>query len=151
MKEEIKGSLMKKKFADIEKNPKASFHTRRLEVFELMEQGYTSNSIISMITETHGISDKTVWADIAYNRGKIVAYYDKQREYIISDHLSKYDRIIEDSERFGDTRGKILALQAKEKLLKLHAPEVAVQVNNNAVTIDLKDYSIDDLKKLLNN
>ena len=140
---------MKMQFVNLE-NPKASFHTRRLEVFELMEKGYTSNSIINIITETYGISDKTVWSDIAYNRGKIVAYYDKQREYIISDHLSKYDRIIEDSERFGDTRGKILALQAKEKLLKLHAPEVAVQVNNNAVTIDLKDYSIDDLKKLMN-
>jgi endonuclease III len=67
-------------------------------------------------------------------------------EALVLQHVQKYKEIMTDWDKV-DGKTQIAAMQAIEKLLKLHNPET--QINNNTLNLNLKDLSVRDLKELL--
>ena len=125
----------------------------------LVLQEERNNEMVSMLLECkprvyiyeqfkdkYNIGTKAVDALITKGYTLIRDNFQPNREAIINQHIQKYYQIADNCNGI-DNKNQIAALQAVEKLMKLHTPETLVQ--QNTLNLDLKDMSINDLKQLL--
>ena len=127
--------------------PKVLSDERMDEIVQMLLDCKPRKYIVDFLVTNYNISPKSTDHLITNGYKLIKELYQPDRESIILTHISKYYSILNSIEDF-DPKAKIAALQAIEKLLKLHQPDVAIQ--NNTLNLDLKDVSISDLKNLLN-
>lgn len=120
---------------------------RRDDVMTSLLRGHSTRDIINVIGSTYGVSRVTVERDITHCYAEIKKKYQRDLPEIISTHIAKYEEIHKAAMGMGDFRSAINALQAIEKLLKLHVeqPLVLLQQNN----LNLQDMSLNELQQLL--
>ena len=136
---------------------------RRKFVHKLMLQGLDRKDIIEVARKKFHKSSKTIDHDITLNRKKIMARLEKSTNEIISEHIERYMNIYrttsepyilnedgeEDLNPLYDPKVAMTAMNAIEKLLKLHTPENQVNIQNNR--LEIKADNLEELKKLLEN
>ncbi len=114
----------------------------------LMLSGVTHSDLIVYYQNNYQKSIKSLEADITWAYQELKKYTLQNIEQVIDRHCMLYDKIAIDCMNDPYNRGNaIKALQAKEKLLKMHSPDVAVQINNN--TVNVPDLTVEQIKKLL--
>lgn len=123
---------------------------RRIEIMNLMLSGVTHSDLVVYYKNNYpDKSEKTLHLDITWAYNELKKYSLRNIEQVIDRHVMLYDKIA--AECMNDPYNKataIKALQAKEKLLKMHSPDTAIQINNN--NLDLSHLTVEQLEKLLN-
>ena len=120
---------------------------RDSEIVQMLLDCKPKSYIYTELNNKYNIGRKAVDALLSKAYISIKENYAVDRENVINTHIQKYYKIVDDATTLYDTKSQLGALAAIEKLLRLHQPDVAIQQNH--LTLDLKDYSVDDLKKLL--
>lgn len=130
-------------------NTAISVLKRREEILGLMLSGFTHSDLRTYFSMYHpSLSEHSLIKDISWAYDQLDKYTMKDGSIVINKHVMLYDKIIRDSIDTAYTREVALkAMAQKEKLLNLHRPDVAVQVNNNMLNLD--HLSVEDLQKLL--
>jgi len=120
---------------------------RREDVMTSLLRGHSTGEIARVIRESYGCSLVTVDRDISWCYEEIRQKYDRDIPEVIATHIAKYTEIHKAAMQLGDFRSSIAALQAVEKLLKLHVeqPLVLLQQNN----LNLESLSLNELQGLL--
>ena len=95
------------------------------------EYGYAETSVAAVITRAYQYLAQTHKID---------------RDATIILHLQYYYDLYAGAKSLGDTRGAVQCLNSIEKLLKLTSD---VLVQNNNLTVNLKDLTLTELKELL--
>lgn len=134
---------------------KAQIEIRRSEVYDMMLEGTKRRDILKKIMKKYGVSENTVSLDIHRLNKNVLHGLQLHKASILGLHLNRYEDLYR---RFMDKKGDdydlekaAKMLEKKEKLLKLHNPDVVInsienqQVNN----MNLSHYNTDELKKLL--
>ena len=124
--------------------------TRRKEVLEqlMLFKGHTY--IQDYIQGKYGIGKKAVERDITLCYKKIAKDYPVETQKVIEKHIALYYDLAKDAKEQYDPKGAASILEKVEKLLGLHKQDVAVQVNNNTLNVNLENLSVEELKDLLN-
>ena len=120
---------------------------RREDVMTSLLRGHSTGEIGRVIVEAHGCSLVTVDRDISWCYEEIRTKYDRDIPEVIATHIAKYTEIHKAAMGLGDFRSSIAALQAIEKLLKLHVEQPLIAIQNNTVNLD--NLSLDELQGLL--
>lgn len=102
---------------------------RREEVYNMLTGGYDPDSICIKLSEKYKVAQKSIQSDIYLIRYKLQDYMKKDLEEIIADHIAKYDRVYQKALERGDFDSSLKALNAKEKLLRIHKTESVVTIN----------------------
>lgn len=124
---------------------------RRNHILDMMLQGKTTADIRKWFKENHNrLTEHSMEKDITYCYAELKKYVHLNMEDIINEHVMFYDDIAMNAKEAYFYDQAIKAKQAKEKLLGMHKPETQVNVQNNSVNLDLKDISLEELKKLMN-
>jgi hypothetical protein len=126
---------------------------RRIDILNMMLTGATHSQIKQWYTTYHPVlSEHSCEKDITYAYGELKKYANTSLDDIISHHIIFYDEIAQKATSTGQYDSAIKAKQAKEKLLKMHAPEAAVFVQNNNMSLDhlTKDDLAEVINKLIN-
>lgn len=129
--------------------PKAVSEERMLLVVDMLMNLKTRSQIHQELYDRYGSGRKNTDYIITQAYKVIKESYLPDKEAIINQHINRYYEIANDAKDILDNKSQIAALQAIEKLLRMHQPDVAIQ--QNTLQLDLKDMSINDLKQLLSN
>lgn len=100
----------------------------------LMDQDITRPVEIRAKLEEHfdkGFCEKTIFNYIKEAKKEIALENPLETQFTVSLHLNRYEKMYHDCKANEDNRGAIIALQAKEKLLGLHNPEIMLNIQNN--------------------
>lgn len=98
-----------------------------------------------------GLTKHTFDKDITWCYEQLKEFNLKNGEDIVNQHIIMYDQNIKLARELGAITAANQAMQFKEKLLKLHAPDTQINIQNNTNTLSIdKTLSIEELKKLLN-
>lgn len=128
-----------------------SVKERRNLVLEMMLKGSTKQQILEWFNDEYpDLSKHSLDKDVTFGYNALKNHVTTNAEDIITEHILYYDQIAKDAKDNYMFDTGIKAKQAKEKLLGLHKPDTAIQVNNNSLNLDLKDITLEELKKLLN-
>lgn len=121
--------------------------TRRIDfAIEQLLKALPRGEVKNLIMKEFDVTQTTAYTYIGEASQLIKSSYNMDIAATINIHINKYYEIVKDNDKF-DGKTQIQALQAIEKLLGLHKPDALIQ--NNTLNLDLKDYSINDLKQLL--
>ena len=141
------------------RNSLSAVNARQNDVYEMLMQGKSKSFIVSYCNSNWGVRLSTVEHDIAAVREELNKEFQQQKADIIANHVAKYDALYafymdkgegEDLNIHFNPEIASKMLEKKEKLLRLHNPDVAIQNNNNTINVDFSDLSIDEIKQLLN-
>ena len=122
---------------------------RRQELFDRMLEGDSPTSLKQQwMLRNDELTIHSYDKDITWCYKQLSKFKIDNAEEIITQHILMYDENIKQARELGALGAANQAMQYKEKLLGLHKPEVMIQ--NNSVTLDFKEISLDDLKKLIN-
>jgi hypothetical protein len=134
---------------DKRKKTEIAVEVRRNDILNLMLSGMTHASLIKHYTITYPqLGRSSLEKDITWAYENISKHVMEDAKSIITKHIALYDKIIEESINDSYSRETaIKAMSAKEKLLKMHSPTTAVQINNN--NLDLSHLTVEELNKLL--
>ena len=147
--------IKEKASAEINKEPITVAHkstavgrsVRVEEVAELLLKQKSNAEIKKIIAQKYGISEETVRNDL-FDANKLIQENIPEIKSIIAKNIETYRRIAEQAEG-DDRRTAVLALQAMEKLLRLHNPEL--QVNNNTLNVNVDGIDTEDLMDIIKN
>jgi hypothetical protein len=117
------------------------------EVIELLTEGRTYNEIQLHLQAKYNTTRRTHDADIEQAYNEIKEQYEKKNGNTISRHFNTYNHIISGALEDKQFDVALKAMAQLEKLLKLHNPETALQINNN--NLDLSHLSVEDLQKII--
>lgn len=120
---------------------------RTKEVAELMLTGVSRQVINNHCVTKYGLAVNSVNHLVFDAYAFIRDNYEVDKTAIVSTHIKLYYDLYINSLQNNDRKSALKSLEQIERLLKLHSPEVAIQ--NNNVTISLKDLDISELKNLL--
>lgn len=120
---------------------------RREAVLNLLLSGWSRSQIITQIRSDWSCGIKTVDKDIEKCYQTVRLNHNTEYSELISRHIAMYYELFNKCEDLGDVKGGIQALQAVEKLLKMHQPDVAQFVQANTYNFD--NLSLDEAKQLL--
>jgi len=120
---------------------------RREDVMTSLLRGWRTADIIKATTTNYNVSKVTIERDITHCYAEIRKKYEREIPDIISNHIAKYEEIHRAAMELGDFRSCIAALQAIEKLLKLHVEQPLIAIQNNTVNLD--NLSLHELQELL--
>ena len=120
---------------------------RREGVMTSLLRGSHTRDIIKTGITQYGVSRATIERDISHCYDVIKTEYQRELPVLISTHIGKYEEIHRSALDGNDHRSAIAALQAIEKLLKLHVDQPLVAIQNN--NLDLSGMSLDELKALM--
>lgn len=131
------------------KDTSIAVFNRRTDIMNLLLSGVTHSDLIVYYQNNYPTkSEKSLELDITWAYTELKKYTLKNIDQVIDRHCMLYDKIAVDSMNDPFNRGNaIKALQAKEKLLKMHSPDTAIQINNN--NLDLSHLTVEELNKLL--
>lgn len=120
---------------------------RREDVMTWLLKGWRTSDILRETQQEYGVSRVTVERDITHCYAEIKKKYERDIPTIISNHIAKYEEIHRAAMELGDFRSSIAALQAIEKLLKLHVEQPLVMLQQNNLNLD--NLSLNELQQLL--
>lgn len=131
------------------KDTSIAVQNRRVEIMNLLLSGVTHSDLVVYYQNNYpSKSEKSLELDITWAYKELKKYTLQNIEQVIDRHCMLYDKIAVDCMNDPYNRGNaIKALQAKEKLLKMHSPDTAIQINNN--NLDLSHLTVEELNKLL--
>lgn len=139
----------KKKRGKKKGSTEAGVKIRRDALLNQMLEGKTKTALRQWYTENYpNLTLKSLNNDMVQCYEKLREYTSNDTNEIITDHVHRYDILIDMAIDAGFVGEAVKAMQAKEKLLRLHNPDVAIQ--NNTLNVDLSNYSIEQLKEMLN-
>ena len=119
---------------------------RLMEVVDLLLQVKPRKEIYQYVYDNYGVGQKSTDYLITEAYKVIKEKYSVDREGVVNQHIQKYYDIVNKCDGY-DPKHQIQALQAIEKLLKLHQPDVAIQ--QNTLELDVKHLSLEEIKELL--
>lgn len=124
---------------------------RRNEVMTLLLRGWGYHEITENLSKEFGLSKKTIEKDISYCYAQVSDQFKRKLPRLVEDHISKYEEIHKQALMAYDFKSAIAALQAIEKLLKMHDQPIVNLIENqqNNLNLNLNDMSLDELKALL--
>jgi hypothetical protein len=140
--------------------PRSSAAEKKLRVDyvkALIDQDITSPQEIRLkVSERfdHDFSEMTIFRYIKDAKKEIALENPGEVSFTISLHINRYEQMYYDCKKNGDNRGAIIAMQAKEKLLGLHNPEVQINIQNNTLNhsgpkLDLSKLPEEQIKMLM--
>jgi predicted transcriptional regulator len=133
-------------YEDRAPKPSEALMQERLDdIVEMLVHQKSNKEIKKVIAEKYGISEETVRNNIPAATKLMVERMPDVSE-VISKNIETYRRIAESSEG-EDKRTAILALQAMEKLMRLHQPEF--QTQNNTLNVNIEGIDIEVLTELM--
>jgi len=109
---------------------------RRDTVTEMMVDGKPTRSIVAYIQSAYGVSKSTVEKDITMAYESLRGYVKRNIDDIVAVHVNRYEKVYDKACEAYDFRSAIQALQAIEKLLKIHADQPLVAIQNNVMSFD---------------
>jgi hypothetical protein len=118
--------------------------TREVASFLLLAK--PRSEIIDHCVNTYGVQETSVGAIITRAYAYIKDTHAVDRDGLVTTHIQHYYEIYNVAKSLGDSRGAIQALNSIEKLLKLTNDPL---IQNNSLTFNLKDLSVNELKDLL--
>ena len=124
--------------------------TRRSDVMDMLMQGHSTMHIIAWVQNNYGTARSTTERDITECRDSIKAYFNQDRDNIIAEHTARYEHIYQQAISSGFHKEAMQALKQKEQLLKLLDDKPTVSIQQNTLSLDFSNLSVDDLKALLN-
>lgn len=124
--------------------PKRLQEERIDEVVEMLLKCLPKSELYRFMKEKYNLDKRSVDPLVTKGYQIIKDSYEVDRDAMVSQHIQMYYQIANEAEF---PEAKIKALQAIEKLKKLHTPEVAIQ--NNTIHLDLKDMNMNELRDLL--
>lgn len=127
----------------ISSQTKAIVSARTEEVAVMILELKSRKYIEDMLMDKYNIKKSTVCHIVANAYKLIKNNYPVDRESIVSTHLNHYYKLAADAAAILDVKGSVAALQAIEKLLKLHTENPLVQMNS--LNIQLDSVSTEDL------
>jgi hypothetical protein len=116
------------------------------EVAAMLLTNRPRSEIIEHCCNTYGVQEATVPNIITRAYKYISETHAIDKEGLVHQHIQFYYDIYRMASQIGDSRGCVQALNSIEKLLKL-SNDVLVQ--NNSLTVNLKDLTLTELKELL--
>lgn len=117
------------------------------EVAAMLLQARPRSEIIKHCCETYGVQESSVTAIVTRAYAYIRETHALDREGIVQVHIQHYYDVYRQALALADSRGCVQALNSIEKLLRLTQPDT--QINNNSLTVNLKDMTVNELKELL--
>lgn len=147
---------------DMGRKSLAEVEARRNDVYEMMMQGKSKSFIVSFCATNWNVRLSCVEKDMTAVRQDLLANYKQQKDDIISLHINRYENLYcfymdegtpDDLNLHYDPEKAAKMLVLKEKLLKLHNPDVAIQ--NNTINLGLgeklNDGMLNAIEELLTN
>ena len=116
------------------------------EVAAMLLTARPRSEIIEHCCNKYGVQESSVAAIVTRAYRYIQETHALDKEGIVHTHVQHYYDIYRTALALGDSRGAVQALNSIEKLLKL-TNDVLVQ--NNSLTVNLKDLTLTELKELL--
>jgi hypothetical protein len=104
------------------------------------------SEIMQHCQDEYGLQETSVAAVITRAYQYLAETHQIDREATVVLHLQYYYDLYSQAKDLGDTRGAVQCLNSIEKLLKLTSD---VLVQNNNLTVNLKDLTLSELKELL--
>lgn len=132
------------------KPKQAAVLRRRQSIMDMMLSGHTHADLIQHYQLFYpSLSVHSLECDITWCYDNLKYFVNRNADDVINRHILYYDQIIRDSVNspFKDTA--IKALQAKEKLLRLHNPEILIQNNTQVNNLQLPEMTVEQIKELL--
>jgi hypothetical protein len=123
-----------------------NYEKRVEELALLMSSGATRQTAFDYAKKKWGISANTTKDYLTDSYKYIKEHFTVSKEELINHHLQLYYDIYNNS-KDTDKKAAIAALQAIERLNRIHAPETAIQ--NNIININPKDLTDSQLNDLL--
>ncbi len=117
------------------------------EVAAMLLTARPRSEIIEHCCNKYGVQESSVAAIVTRAYRYIQETHALDKEGIVHTHVQHYYDIYRTALALGDSRGAVQALNSIEKLLKLTQPDTLVQ--NNSLTVNLKDLTLNELKELL--
>ena len=118
------------------------------EVAAMLLTSRPRSEIIEHCCDKYGIQESSVAAVVTRAYEYIRDTHSHERDGLVASHIEKYYDVYRTAMSLGDSRGAIQALNSIEKLLKLVAPETAIQ--NNNINLDVSKLTVEELKELIN-
>ena len=125
---------------------KAVSMDRIREVAAMLLTSRPRSEIIAYCCTNYGIQEESVRNLVTRAYEYIAATHGHEREGLVQAHIEKYYDVYRMATSLGDSRGAIQALNSIEKLLKLTNDTL---IQNNSLTVNLKDLTLTELKELL--
>jgi hypothetical protein len=116
------------------------------EIAAMLLTSRPRSEIIQHCCDVYGVQESSVPNIITRAYAYIKETHSHDRDGLVHAHIEKYYDVYRMATQLGDSRGAIQALNSIEKLLKL-TNDVLVQ--NNSLTVNLKDLTLSELKQLL--
>jgi len=126
--------------------PKIDTLIQTREIAAMLLTARPRSEIIAHCCETYGVQESSVAAIVTRAYAYIKETHALDKEGIVHTHVQHYYDVYRQAYQLGDARGAVQALNSIEKLLKL-TNDVLVQ--NNSLTVNLKDLTVTELKELL--
>jgi len=139
----------------------AEVEVRRLDVYQMMMAGKNINHIVAYCNLHYGVKRSAVEKDMIAVKQDLLKEFHQQKQDIIAVHVNRYEHLYElymdkGSEAEGwnphyDPFKASMMLEKKEKLLRLHNPDVQVNVQNvdKQFNLDFSHLTLEELKQLL--
>lgn len=140
----------------------AEVEARRSDVYEMLMQGKSKPFIVSYCATNWNVRLSAVEKDIAAVRDELNKEFQKQKNDIIATHVARYENLYrfymdegtppDDLNLHYDPEKAAKMLERKEKLLRLHNPDVHVEQTyiDKQLNVDYSNYTFEELKELLN-
>jgi hypothetical protein len=125
---------------------KAQTMLQTREVAAMLLMAKPRSEIMQHCQDNYGLQETSVAAVITRAYQYLAETHQIDREATVILHLQYYYDLYAQAKTLGDTRGAVQCLNSIEKLLKL-TNDVLVQ--NNNLTVNLKDLTLTELKELL--
>jgi hypothetical protein len=109
---------------------------RRDEITAMMVEGRPTRTIVATIQHSYGVSRSTVEKDITMAYDALKQYTKRNIEDIVAVHVNRYESVYQRACEAYDFRSAIAALQAIEKLLRMHVDQPLVAIQNNTMSFD---------------
>lgn len=142
----------------------AEVEARRMDVYEMMMQGKPKPFIVSYCATNWGVRLSAVEKDMAAVRNEISVAFQQEKHDIIELHVARYENLYRfymdegtapndlNTHYCPETAAKML--EKKEKLLRLHNPDVVVNQQNienqQNINLDFSNLTVTELQQLLN-
>jgi hypothetical protein len=138
----------------------AEVEVRRMDVYQMMLEGKNINHIVAYCNLHYGVRRSAVEKDMIAIKKQLLEEFQEQKQDIIAVHVRRYENLYAFYMDAGtdenpnvhynpETASKML--EKKEKLLRLHNPDVQVNIQNvdKQINLNLDKYSIDELQRML--
>jgi len=109
---------------------------RREKVTDLLVMGKSTGYIVKVIGDEYDIKRGAVEKDISLCYVGIKKYTTRNLDDVLALHIRRYENVHDKAIEMYDFRSAIAALQAVEKLLRMHVEQPLVAIQHNTLALD---------------